>query len=443
MKILISKNFYTYLAILSLLLAGMVLAQEPSGQLVVERIEIQGARKTKPHVIHRYLSFREGDVLTPEIIERDSQRLLATNFFKSVDFSAAPGSAKGKVVVNIEVQERRLPTLEFAGGYSEIDGWYVSPIGVRYDNLFGTGHFLGLRVIIGDRVGGFNFRFRQPNIFNSNLNFQLDWEALGRDLIHYFNDREAIQKVGTGSLRLALSGSRGLEKYLSGGFQFSAVEPDSFAKFTQNDSTLRSFPAAITQNLGKKDAGMFWLRLQADTRDDAFFPRRGLWGAFSVEVADPKFGGTTRFTRKVFDGRFYQNIGSSVLALRLKAATTTESTPYYERFYLGGAYSLRGFAERSLTPVGYGTRLFLGSLEWRVPIAGRHPQKPSLVGAVFFDAGSIGTPPTKFADDEILTAFGFGVRIKVPVVGWLRLDFAYPEKRPDDFRFHLGIGQSF
>ncbi|MGH7456685.1 MAG: BamA/TamA family outer membrane protein, partial [bacterium] len=143
------------------------------------------------------------------------------------------------------------------------------------------------------------------------------------------------------------------------------------------------------------------------------------------------------------DGRFYQNIGNSVLALRLKAATTTESTPYYDRFYLGGAYSLRGFAERSLTPVGYGTRLFLGSLEWRVPIAGRHPQKPNFVGAVFFDAGSIGTPTTKFADDEILTTFGFGVRIKVPVVGWLRLDFAYPEKRPDDFRFHLGIGQPF
>ena len=135
--------------------------------------------------------------------------------------------------------------------------------------------------------------------------------------------------------------------------------------------------------------------------------------------------------------------GKSVLALRLKAATTTESTPYYERFYLGGAYSLRGFADRSLTPVGYGTRLFLGSVEWRVPVAGRNPQKPSFVGAVFFDAGSIGTPPTKFADDDILTAFGFGVRIKVPVVGWLRLDFAYPEKRPDDFRFHLGVGQPF
>ncbi len=443
MRVFKKKKLFHLFAFLSILVMPPVWAQEQGGRLIVERIEIQGARKTKPHIILRYLSFREGDVLTPELIERDSQNLLATNFFKSVDFSAAPGSERGKVVVNIEVQERRWPTLEFAGGFSEFDGWYVSPIGVRYDNLFGTGHFLGLRVIFGDRVSGVNFRFQQPHIFNSSLNFQLDADALGRNFIHYFDNREAIQKVGTGSLRLALSGASGVGRFISGGYQTSTAEPDSFAEFTRNDSTFRSFPPVIAQNLGKKEIGMFWLRLQADTRDDAFFPRRGLWGALSIEVADPQLGGDTRFIRKVFDGRFYHNWGKSVLALRLKAAAASESTPYYERFYLGGAYSLRGFAERSLTPAGYGTRLFLGNLEWRIPIAGRDPQRPSLVGAVFFDAGSIGTPPTKFADDEILTTFGFGVRIKVPVAGWLRLDFAYPEKRPDDFRFHLGIGHPF
>jgi outer membrane protein insertion porin family len=441
MKIRLLQKLGPWLAIL--LLAQIALAQEPGGRLVVERIEIQGARKTRPHVIRRYLSFREGGVLTPELIERDYQSLLAINFFKRVDFSTAPGSEKGKVIVIVEVQERRLPTLEFAGGFSELDGWYVSPIGVRYDNLFGTGHFLGLRIVFGDRVSGLNFRFQQPRIFNSSLNFQFDFDALGRNFIHYFDNRDAIQKVGTGSLRLALSGARGVGKFISGGYQTSTAEPDSFAEFTRSDSTFRNFPPVIAKNLGRKEMGMFWLRLQADTRDHAFFPRRGLWGALSIEVADPRLGGDTRFTRKVFDGRFYQSLGNSVLALRLKAAATSESTPYYERFYLGGAYSLRGFADRSLTPVGYGTRLFLGNLEWRIPISGRDPRRPNLVGAVFFDAGSIGTPPAKFADDEILITFGFGVRIKVPVAGLLRLDFAYPEKRPEDFRFHLGIGHPF
>jgi outer membrane protein insertion porin family len=425
-------------------------AQESGGRLVVERIEILGARKTKPQVIHRYLSFQEGDAFTPELVEHDYQALVTTNFFKRVEFSTRPGSARGKVIVVIEVKERSAPTLEFAGGYSELDGWYVSPIGIRYDNIFGTGHQLGLRAIIGDRVGGLNFRYYQPEILNRSINVQVDFDALGRDLIHYIDGRQAIQKVGTGSLRLSLSGARGLARYFSAGIQASTFEPERNAKFVLNDSTfslkdstITSLPAIITRNLGKKEMSMVWLRLQMDTRDNVFFPRQGLWGALSVEVADRNIGGELNFTRVIFDGRFYKKVGSGVLAVRVKTATTSETTPYYERFYLGGVYSLRGFAERSLTPLGYGTRLFLGNLEWRVPLAGSDPQKPGLIGAIFLDAGSIGTPRTERDQDETFSAIGFGFRWKVPVVGLLRFDFAYPKQRPDDFRFHLGIGHPF
>jgi len=442
MKISILKKYFFYFFLL-LLSAQLAPAQESGGQLVVERIEILGARKTKSQVIQRYLSFREGDRFTPELVENDYQTLISTNFFKSVEFSTKPGGEKGKVIVVIEVKERFSPTLEFAGGYGELEGWYLSPIGLRYDNLLGSGHFLGLRAIIGDRVGGFNMRFQQPTIFNSSLNFQFDIDILGRDLIHYFDNREAIQRIATAGLRFTLSGSRGVAKYFSGGYQTGAVEPDSTAKFTLNDSAFAAFPTVIAQNLGKKKWGMFWLRLQTDTRDNVFFPRKGIWGALSVEMAEPNFGGDLQFTRTIFDGRLYQNLGSSVLALRLKTATTSQTTPFYERFYLGGAYSLRGFAERSLTPAGYGTRLYLGSLEWRIPLTGRDPQKPGLIGAIFFDAGSIGTPETKRDDDETFSAFGFGFRWRVPVVGLLRFDFAYPKQRPDDFRFHLGIGHPF
>lgn len=420
-------------------MAPSVLSQE----LVIERIDILGARKTKPHVIHRYLNFREGDRITPGLIDDNFQALLATNFFKQVKFSTAPGSEKEKVIVIIEVQERRLPTLEFAGGYSELDGWYISPIGVRYDNLLGTGHDLGLRLIIGDRAGGANFRFVQPEVLKRRLNFQVDFDVLGRDVIHYFDRREAFQRVSSGSLRFGLGGARGLAKYFSAGYQATTFEPDSTANFVARDSATSSFPLVIAQSLGKKKLSLFWLRLHADTRDNTFFPRHGLWGAFTIEAADESFGGELKFTRAILDGRWYQNLGAGVLALRLKTATTSQTTPFYERFYLGGAYSLRGFAERSLTPVGYGTRLFLGSVEWRIPFGGRNPQKPGLIGAVFFDAGSIGTPATKRRHDKTFTTLGFGFRWKIPVVGLLRFDFAYPTKRPDDFRFHLAVGHPF
>jgi len=437
MTAFLRKNLVRLLAFIAMLAALPAQAQE--GRLIVEQVKILGLQKTKPQIVQRYLSFRAGDVLTPELIEQNHQTLQATNFFKRVEFRAEPGTAKGKVVVIIEVDERRRPTFEFAGGYSELDGWFFSPLGVRFDNLFGSGHFLGLRLLIGDRVTGANLRFYQPNIFNSSANFQFDADVLGRQIIHYFDQRQSIQKVNTAGVRLALSGSRGIGKFLSGGYQLYETQPASFARFVHKKDTLYAFPDIIARDLGRKQIGSVWLRLQTDTRDNPFFPRKGVWGALSIEQA---MGREAKFTRTIFDGRVYQKIGAGVLALRIKAARASESTPYYERFYLGGVNSLRSFDERSLTPVGYGTKLFLSNLEYRLPLEGGGLRQPRFTGVLFFDAGRI-NGLKEIIGENVVKSLGFGVRVKVPVLGVLRMDFAYPEKHPDDFHFYLTLGHSF
>ena len=264
----------------------------------------------------------------------------------------------------------------------------------------------------------------------------------GHRVVRAHDGEEAVQRVESAGLRFGLTGSRGLGKFISGGYQISTVTPDSFAVLSANGQRVEDLPPSLADDLGETNIGAFWLRLQADTRDNVFFTRRGIWGALSVEAADPQFGGAAQFTRTIFDGRFYQPLKNSVIAMRVKAGAISDTAPFYERFYLGGAYSLRGYAERSLTPAGYGTRLFLGSVEWRVPVSGRHPQKPTLMGAVFVDAGSIGNE-TKKMGEEIFTSFGFGFRLNVPILGVVRFDFAYPQQYPEDFRFHLALGHSF
>jgi len=438
MKALLRKNLVYLLVLLAILAALPAHAQAQEGQLIVEQVKILGLRKTNEQVVQRYLSFRAGDVLTPELIEQNQQTLQATNFFKQVSFRSEPGSGRGKVIVVCEVIERQWPTFEFAGGYSELDGWYFSPLGVRYDNLLGTGHWLGLRLILGDRVAGANLRFYQPNIFNSAANFQFDADITGRQIIHYFDARASTQNIAAAGLRLALSGSRGLGKYISGGLQFSETQPDSFATLVGKDSTFFTFPEIIAKDLGKKRLSSAWLRLQADTRDNALFPTKGIWGAISLEAV----GGDAKFNRTIFDGRVYQKLGVGVLAWRLKLAKTSEATPFYERFYLGGVNSLRSFDERRLTPVGYSPRLFLSNLEYRIPLEWDKQGKPRFVGVLFFDAGRI-NGLKEIIGDEVVKSLGFGVRVKVPVLGLLRMDFAYPEKHPDDFHFYLTLGHLF
>ena len=438
MQAFLRKNLVHLLVSITILAAQPTRAQAQEGQLIVEQLKILGLRKTSSQVVQGYLSFREGDILTPELIERNYQTLQATNFFKQVSFRSEPGSGRGKVIVVCEVIERQWPTFEFAGGYSELDGWYFSPLGVRLDNLLGTGHWLGLRIIFGDRVAGANLRFYQPNIFNSTANFQFDADITGRQIIHYFDARASRQNIAATGLRLTLSGSRGLGKYLSGGLQFSETQPDSFATLVGKDSTFFTFPEIIAKDLGKKRLSSAWLRLQADTRDNALFPTKGIWGAISLEAV----GGDAKFNRTIFDGRVYQKLGVGVLAWRLKLAKTSEATPFYERFYLGGVNSLRSFDERRLTPVGYSPRLFLSNLEYRIPLEWDKQGKPRFVGVLFFDAGRI-NGLKEIIGDEVVKSLGFGVRVKVPVLGLLRMDFAYPEKHPDDFHFYLTLGHLF
>ena len=409
--------------------------------LTVERIEIQGATKTRPHVILRYLSLKAGDEITPEKIARDYDALSATHFFKQVDFSSKPGSAAGKVVLVIEVVERRWPWLEFAGGASELNGWYLIPLGVRFDNFFGGGGLSGARFVLGDRIFGFYLHYRQPYAFGGRINFLVELGSAGQEFIHYLDQQQAMQKVQHGVLRFDFSGKHGLARYLAGGFKFNNWQPEAEARFTYNGDTITDLPSPLADQLEEQKVNSIFARLQLDTRDNHFFPRAGVWGALSFEIADAALGSEVNFYRAILDGRFYHAFGKNVFALHAKAGRVSEAAPFYERFYLGGAYSLRGFAERSLTPLGYGTELALAQAEMRFPVTG-YAGRPSLSAALFFDVGRIDAPDTNEENNEFISSAGFGFRLRIPVLGLLRGDFAYPLDR-DDFRFHLALEQTF
>ncbi len=409
--------------------------------LIIERIEIQGATKTKPQVIRRYLNMKEGAAITPEMIAQNYDALVATNFFKRVEFSSKPGSAPGQVVMVIEIEERRWPWLEIAGGFSELEGWYLIPIGVRFDNLFGGGGIGGGRFIFADRTVGFYWHYREQELFGSNLDFQLKLGAFNQNFIHYIDSEEAIQEVQNDNLLLAFSGHRGWSRYVSLGLNFNTWTPAPEVRLAATDSTITALPPPLVTEPRAKSNSAF-LRLQLDTRDHPAFPRHGLWAAMQFESTFKNSGPDFNdFSRYIFDARGYRAFGRNVLAVRAKAGRVSETAPFYERFYLGGAYSVRGYAERSLTPLGWGTDMALGQIEMRFPLAGA-PQNPSLSAALFFDAGHINDFENTETGKELFMSAGYGFRLKLPVIGLLRCDFAYPLDR-DDFRFHIALGHTF
>jgi outer membrane protein insertion porin family len=129
---------------------------------------------------------------------------------------------------------------------------------------------------------------------------------------------------------------------------------------------------------------------------------------------------------------------------------STASVPFYDRYYLGGLYSLRGYefrhiSPREVEPPGYttsnepigGDTYWFGSLEYSVPIIER------LRFAVFYDVGNVDLESYSFKNQNFDDNWGLGLRLNLPI-GPLRLDYGIPihhdKYNSGSGKFQFGVG---
>jgi len=132
-----------------------------------------------------------------------------------------------------------------------------------------------------------------------------------------------------------------------------------------------------------------------------------------------------------------------------QAIGSTDEVPFFERYYLGGLYSLRGFKYRYISPrqPGYtepvgGDTYWFGSAEYSVPIF-EQERGIGVRVAIFYDIGSVGSNPYNFNVSDFSANWGLGLRLNLPI-GPLRLDYGIP-LRHDQYsgssgQFQFGVG---
>ncbi len=448
MPISIKKLIQTVPSLSCLVLFGFLLVSvnSPLAQsttLLVENIEIQGNLKTSPEVIQNFIPFQKGDRIEKQVLDNATKRLKDSNFFKEVKLYTQPGSARGQIIVYVEVKERKWPYFQFKGGYNELDGWYLSPIGLRFDNLFGKGNYMGIEFYIGDRLSGFDVSFQRNNIFASNLNLKCLLFTRTRQFVHYVGEEKFLQSVGNSGLDLRINGNSGLLKYLWFDFILESHNAEKDMWVAGNNDDRFELPAELSPYSGKNSGGRFITSLNFDNRDQAFFPTRGFWGSFSFEQVTSQLDIASQYYKWILDYRGYREIYRKwTIALRGKGGWISNFAPFYDKFYLGGPNSLRGYADRSLNPLGYASRLIQGSAELRFPFTMGNFPRHFLSGVLFYDIGQAWSDPDKYEAGQFKTSVGYGFRFALPFIGLVRLDFAYPI--PDyDLRVHLSLGHTF
>lgn len=456
------------LYILAICLLVLLAAQTPAGatpqrSLRLQSVEIDGNHRATDDIILRHLlPVSPGRPVTAASLEAARDRLLATDYFSEIDFSTRPGTARGDVILVIRVREKSFPGFETGYGYHDLYGWFLTLAGLRFDNTFGVESRLRIGVRLGWRLAGVDAEWSQPLSPDGLYGLDARLYSYSTDQRFYAAGgvtdpgagngdfpREYQQKIERAGGEVSFGvGSRGSARF-SFGVRAERIRPDS--AFTdvesQNDFGYIALPSPLGQQLGRVTQTGLFLRVVRDSRDSPVYPTTGSFARFRLVSNNSWLGGDQIFTRAEIDASRHIGIGGSgVFSARVAGGIVSTGTPYYDRFYIGGIYSIRGFASWSLSGPGGDDGYWLANAEIRWRLAGGSERNPRLIALVFADAGQGYRRDESFDARDIYAGAGYGLRFRLPWVGTLGFDIGIPltdDRTGDPFQFHGSLGFSF
>lgn len=420
------------------------------GELIyVDKVRVQGNAKTKDIVVRRELRAYPGESFSGAKLKRSKERLYNLGFFEDVRFDTEPGTQPNTRDLVVSVKEAKTGEFSFGGGYSSIDS-VLGFAQIRQKNFdwqnwqtfTGAGQDAALRFELGSVRQNAEFSFTEPWAFGHpySLGFDLyrrEFDSSGRS--GYFYD----QKKTGGAIRVGKELSeydRALLMYKLEEVEISDIPSDA--------------SQALRDELGTNVTSLVSLTLTRDKRDSIYNPTSGYYLSGTGEFAGGFLAGDKDFWRlHGTASKFIPHWEEYVLELKARAGVAdahgdSERVPIYERYFAGGANTIRGYKERRVGPRDPGNNDPIGGESfWVLNAEETFPVVPNLIkGAVFFDTGNAYERIEDFGSGDIFSGVGAGVRVKTPI-GPVKLDMGYPlddvpgEKKK--VRFYFNISQGF
>ncbi|MGC8971738.1 MAG: BamA/OMP85 family outer membrane protein [bacterium] len=390
------------------------------GEGKIAKIVLDGNKKTKNYVILREMETKVGDILNRDKIQKDLQKIFNLGYFSDVNADIKPAETPGEVILIVKVVEQLTGQANGGLAYSTRDGLSLI-LGIRDNNLFGTGRNLGLYLNIGFTAHDITVNYTEPYIFGTTetLNGSLIWrQAETTDIIEnkevtYLEDRKTLELVVDKPINKELKGSIG---FSYNNINYQAKEGETLPEIIKSGVS-----SAILLSLAK------------DTRDVILNPTKGNYYGVSLKQGGGILGGDFNFTKIILDLRWYLPVSDKdILAISYTWGLGFGELPYIEKFSVGGVNSVRGLPE-NWKKSDY---LELLTLEYRNKL------QDNLFGVIFLDLGNGWRNGETINPTDLYTGIGLGLRIMVPPMGFLRLDYGWGSYDWQG-RFYFSIGHKF
>ena len=374
-------------------------------QYFVNRITFTGNTTTRDNVIRREIRLLEAHVFNTEALKYSIKRLNQLGYFKNLEGDAisvekTPG-ADNKVDIGLKLEEQNRNQLTFGAGVSQFDGFF-GQLSFQTSNFLGRGETFTISAQQGNRAKNYQLAFTEPFLFDRPMTAGVDLFVREIEWIGQFTQASAGGNIVYGF-------QTGDFSRMFFNYSFEQVKVKDLNPLYRDPAVIGRNPflqdSLLIGEGGRRTISKVAPSWVFNTVDQPIFPSSGTRYTLSLDLAG--LGGNTKFVNPRAEGIWYiplnrrTSLGFRAAAEYIRPYGSTINLPIFEKLYLGGEYSIRGFDIRTVGPRDPETALVLGgnksllfNAEYLINIAG--PVRLVL----FADAGQVRDHGEKFAWQE-------------------------------------------
>ena len=402
-------------------------------KVYVGEITVIGNTRTLDNVIRREFRLKEGELFDSVKLKRSKQRINNLQFFEDVKIDTRRGKEPDLVEIITTVTERQTGSINVGAGFSSNEN-LIFNAGISQNNFMGTGRRVVFSTNLSSRRSDYNLSLTDPRLFDTELSGGVDAFNTKTNYWSYMAKRTG------GGIRIGKSLSE--YDWLGINYNYADIEISDVKVATsylknENRTTSRISPSFIR-----------------DTRDNFMNPSSGSRHVVRLDLAG--LGGT-KFHKASYEGSHYWPIIGKLVGMvhgeiAWADGYAADSLPAFERYYMGGPKSLRGYQIRNVGPKDSLGNPLGGNQSLLLNLELQYPFTKGLRGFAFYDRGQLygggndtSTTSTTWDLAKMRDSIGAGVRFLSPFgpVGLaygVKLDKATGEK---DGEFHFSAGNSF
>ena len=406
------------------------------GIFYIDNVDVSGYGKTKKYVFTRELSIHPGDLYDAAKIRRSQTKIMNLGFINDVQVDLQPTADPQKVDLGFNVVEGRPGMFQAGLAMSSMDGLY-GEVSVNHLNFLNRAQRLSLRTMFGKEILDYTVSWYTPWIYEKPTSLGVDAFNTRRYRSFVTENQAYTEKRIGGRVKV---GPRFNDDIYQLSFGYSFENVDIYDIDPKYMYTPGKKPGEYIEK-GKTNISTFSADAAIDTRDNMWDPTRGWRNSLGLALAGGPIGGDLDLwyfnARSIFNHTVL-NVGGNypiVFVLSNKFGSVqpygrTKYVPPYEKFFLGGADTVRGYERAGeIGPAYGGDMYYVMNAELRFPIA-REGRRNMAQFAFFFDMGnswdhfddidfSLGPNENQFK-----AGVGVGLRFTTPALP-IRIDWGY------------------